>query len=72
MIEPDREDQEQARLRPDSDGFHVWIARRAHGPCVGLYNFEFHLVLFDQQSTTETASPASLVSLYLLFISLAV
>ena len=27
---------------------------------------------FDQQSTTERASPASLVSLYLLFMSLAV
>ena len=27
---------------------------------------------FDQQSTTERARPASLVSLYLLFISLAV
>ena len=34
--------------------------------------FEFHRVLHDQQSVTETASPASLVSLYLLFMSLAV
>src|SRR4029453_8728115 len=35
-------------------------------------HFEFHRSSFDQQSTTDRARPASLVSLYLLFMSFAV
>jgi hypothetical protein len=35
-------------------------------------DFEFHRTLLNQQRVTESARPASLVSLYLLFMSLAV